>query len=490
MRDYSFGNFISTLRERGGLSQYQLGVLVGVSDKAVSKWENGVSKPRIDTIRKLSEVLDISVDELLTCEYTTFQKRKDLFAMKNEIIKKAKVRMNDIYGDEPAFRIINRFKVEELALKDREILLWMGFLGELNRRCQQEKIYMGVRGAQIGASFIAWLLGGTDINPLPVHYHCPKCKRIEFIDHAKCGIDLPDKMCSCGERFIKDGFNVDYMNMYPINNNNEVYVSAGGTNIVKKCMSEYFGESGEVKELNIIYDGSSDIVSDERLDVVKFVLLSKSDAKKTTDPVVTISIGDYIKKMNELPVLTVVENINETVCKQDMLDVQYTPQLFNEYFDYLLESKKLYDKCEKVDLGEVFLRIEPSFSDLIAINGLLHGTGVWKDNGENLYAEGITLNELITNREDLYSYLFDKLNGVYGENPSGQVFEIKECVRKGRYNRKGMSLETETLMLENGVPKWYVESMKKIKYLFPKTHMIPIIKLDICRFVKQKSRKN
>ena len=54
MRDYSFGNFISTLRMRKGLSQYQLGVLVGVSDKAVSKWENGASKPRINTIRKIS----------------------------------------------------------------------------------------------------------------------------------------------------------------------------------------------------------------------------------------------------------------------------------------------------------------------------------------------------------------------------------------------------------------------------------------------------
>ena len=46
MRDYSFGNYISTLRERMGLSQYQLGVLVGVSDKAVSKWENGVSQTK------------------------------------------------------------------------------------------------------------------------------------------------------------------------------------------------------------------------------------------------------------------------------------------------------------------------------------------------------------------------------------------------------------------------------------------------------------
>ena len=43
MRDYSFGNFLHELRTRRGLTQYQLGALVGVSDKAVSKWENGVS---------------------------------------------------------------------------------------------------------------------------------------------------------------------------------------------------------------------------------------------------------------------------------------------------------------------------------------------------------------------------------------------------------------------------------------------------------------
>lgn len=91
MRDYSFGNFISALREQRGLSQYQLGALVGVSDKAISKWENGVSKPRINVIRKLADVLDVGIDELLTCKYITFKnKRKDLFAMDRNIIKKQK----------------------------------------------------------------------------------------------------------------------------------------------------------------------------------------------------------------------------------------------------------------------------------------------------------------------------------------------------------------------------------------------------------------
>ena len=63
MRDYSFGNFISTLRERKCLSQYQLGVLVDVSDKAVSKWENGESEPSIDKLIKLSKYFGVNIDE-------------------------------------------------------------------------------------------------------------------------------------------------------------------------------------------------------------------------------------------------------------------------------------------------------------------------------------------------------------------------------------------------------------------------------------------
>ena len=71
MRDYSFGNFISALRERCGLSQYQLGALVGVSDKAVSKWERDLSYPDINSIPKLAEIFGVSVDELMQVKTET-----------------------------------------------------------------------------------------------------------------------------------------------------------------------------------------------------------------------------------------------------------------------------------------------------------------------------------------------------------------------------------------------------------------------------------
>lgn len=65
MNDYKFGNLIYEKRKQAGLSQSQVARLIGVSDKAVSKWENGRAKPTTDTLRKLSELFAVPIDELL-----------------------------------------------------------------------------------------------------------------------------------------------------------------------------------------------------------------------------------------------------------------------------------------------------------------------------------------------------------------------------------------------------------------------------------------
>ncbi len=65
MRDYAFGNFIRELRLEKGLSQAQLGEACGVSNKAVSKWENGASKPSMDTLRRLADLFGVTTEELL-----------------------------------------------------------------------------------------------------------------------------------------------------------------------------------------------------------------------------------------------------------------------------------------------------------------------------------------------------------------------------------------------------------------------------------------
>ncbi len=68
MNDYRFGNFICTLRTEKGLSQSELGEMLGVSNKAVSKWENGSAKPNTNLIPKIAKIFDITVEELFACE--------------------------------------------------------------------------------------------------------------------------------------------------------------------------------------------------------------------------------------------------------------------------------------------------------------------------------------------------------------------------------------------------------------------------------------
>lgn len=65
MQDFEFGNRLCQLRKRAGLSQAQLGEKVGLTNKAVSKWENGQAKPGLDIVHKLADVLSVSVDDLL-----------------------------------------------------------------------------------------------------------------------------------------------------------------------------------------------------------------------------------------------------------------------------------------------------------------------------------------------------------------------------------------------------------------------------------------
>lgn len=102
-----------------------------------------------------------------------------------------------------------------------------------------------------------------------------------------------------------------------------------------------------------------------------------------------------------------------------------------------------------------------TFSDLVRISGLSHGTNVWTGNAQLLIKEGKTdIANAICTRDDIMLYLIEK--GL----EASKAFEIMEQVRKG----KGLKEEQERYMKENEVPDWYIGSCKKISYMFPKAH--------------------
>lgn len=87
MNDYKFGNFICQLRTEKGLSQSQLGNMLGVSNKAVSKWEMGVSKPRPSMLLTLATLFGVTVEELLAGERNAESKKECCEKNKDSTIK-------------------------------------------------------------------------------------------------------------------------------------------------------------------------------------------------------------------------------------------------------------------------------------------------------------------------------------------------------------------------------------------------------------------
>ncbi|MDY6065058.1 MAG: PolC-type DNA polymerase III [Finegoldia sp.] len=160
------------------------------------------------------------------------------------------------------------------------------------------------------------------------------------------------------------------------------------------------------------------------------------------------------------------------------LDDEETMSIFSG-----LDALKLEEEIEGIEVGTLgipefgtnFVRgmlkdtLPKTFSELVRISGLSHGTDVWLNNAQDLIQDGfIELKDAICTRDDIMIYLINK--GLDNK----RSFKIMETVRKNR----PLDDETIAYMKENGVDDWYIQSCKTIQYLFPKAHAVAYVMMS------------
>jgi len=195
------------------------------------------------------------------------------------------------------------------------------------------------------------------------------------------------------------------------------------------------------------------------------------------------SISGRILKLDILghdvpSIIRMLEDITGVNPQDIPLDDKETMKLFTS-----TEPLSIKDKDINIEVGtlgipefgtkfvrQMLMDTKPTtFSELVRISGLSHGTDVWVNNAQNLVRNNTAnLSQVISTRDDIMLYL------IYSGLDKKRSFKIMENVRHG----KGLTEEEEEYMRSFNVPEWYIDSCNKIKYMFPKAHAVAYVMMS------------
>lgn len=264
-------------------------------------------------------------------------------------------------------------------------------------------------------------------------------------------------------------------------------------------VKQYMEEKGEViknSEINRLVKGITGvrrttgqhpgglIVVPQDRNIHEFTPLQHPAEKKDSGVITTHfeyhAIGDQLVKLDILghddpTVIKELEDLTGVDASSISLSEKETMKLFSSVKPLGINEKDIDSSVGTFgipEFGTKFVRqmleaTRPTtFSELVRISGLSHGTDVWLNNAQNLIENNVAkLNEVICTRDDIMTFL------IYKGIEKKQAFKIMEQVRKG----KGLTREDEKLMRDNDVPEWYIDSCNKIKYMFPKAHAVAYV---------------
>ena len=444
-------------------------------------------------------------------------------------------KVHELYGDEPPKLIKDRLDIELGGILGKYDVVYMS-AQKLVQRSLECGYLVGSRGS-VGSSLVAYMSGITEVNSLPPHYRCPKCRHSEFITDGSygCGADMPDKNCTeCGTKYVKDGFDIPFetflgfgggkvpdidlnfsgeyqarAHRHAIEMFGETQVFRAGTigtlaektafGFVKKYLEENGIQSGAaeidrltagcvgVRRTTGQHPGGLVVVPDD-LEIEDFCPVQHPADAEDSDTITTNfeyhCMEDNLLKLDMLghddpTMIRMLEDLTGMNARTIPLDDPDTMSIFTSSKVLGFENDDLLGPTGAVAIPEFNTRFtrqmlidtQPKdFNTLVRLSGFSHGTDVWLGNARELIVSGTaSVLETVGCRDDIMLYLISM-----GLDPK-MSFKIMEAVRKGKVKKGGFQDGWVEAMQEHDVPEWYIESLAKIGYLFPKAHAVAYV---------------